>query len=75
MTLLQPVYGPKIEQKVYDYLKMTPTCVETPRSVKCNVICTAGALNVGLDEDNLTIMHGAHNINPYRINPLTPNDL
>ena len=27
-----------------------------------NVICTVGALDVGLDDENTTVRHGIHNI-------------
>jgi hypothetical protein len=32
------------------------------------VICTIGTLKFGLDEDNMNVVHGAHNIKVYKVN-------
>jgi hypothetical protein len=43
--------APKIDQFNLDSLHMASTFTTTPRTVYCDVMCTVGSLNVGLDVD------------------------
>jgi hypothetical protein len=44
--------SPERNSSITGYLKMASKFAETLRRMKCILISTIGALNVGLDEDN-----------------------